>query len=513
MLSLTAFADELEREKARQRTYDAMQRKAKAGHVCGGRVFGYQNVEIVGTDGRRSHVMRTIEPTEADVIRTIFRLSAEGHGVKAIARRLNDQRAPSPRAQLGRSQTWAPSSVRAVLRRPLYRGEIVWNASRKRDQWGQHKQTARPETEWMRLPAPELRIVADEIWTAAHARQTAARAIYLHTNKGQVFGRPALGHPSKYLLTNLALCGCCGGPLQVRSGSHGNGRSHFYGCAWYHERGRTVCANGAKAPMVDADQIVIEALLDDVLDPSIIGEAIDEAVRLLCVDNTDNRSVISAIDQELATVDRERNRLVSAIASGGQLDGLLQALQAREARRVQLEADRHAVRSQRHLKASEAATVRKDLIGLADSWRRVLAEDPPNARPIVSSLLIGRVTITPLPANKWNVKGNGTLAGLFSRDLLPLVVRPHRDSRLCGRSNFPRNRAESLAARSGRRDSPMIRAGQLYGKERVSGGVPTTGSPSAHAHSCATFTVCAFDGLATAIVTGVPGAMLSPHCS
>jgi DNA invertase Pin-like site-specific DNA recombinase len=31
MLSLTAFADELEREKARQRTYDAMQRKAKAG--------------------------------------------------------------------------------------------------------------------------------------------------------------------------------------------------------------------------------------------------------------------------------------------------------------------------------------------------------------------------------------------------------------------------------------------------------------------------------------------------
>jgi DNA invertase Pin-like site-specific DNA recombinase len=41
MMSLTAFADELEREKARQRTYDAMQRKARAGHVTGGRVFGY----------------------------------------------------------------------------------------------------------------------------------------------------------------------------------------------------------------------------------------------------------------------------------------------------------------------------------------------------------------------------------------------------------------------------------------------------------------------------------------
>ena len=48
MLSLTTFADELEREKARQRTYDAMLRKARAGHVTGGRVFGYDNVCSAG---------------------------------------------------------------------------------------------------------------------------------------------------------------------------------------------------------------------------------------------------------------------------------------------------------------------------------------------------------------------------------------------------------------------------------------------------------------------------------
>lgn len=47
MLSLTAFADELEREKARQRVTDAMTRKARAGHVTGGRVFGYDNVEVL----------------------------------------------------------------------------------------------------------------------------------------------------------------------------------------------------------------------------------------------------------------------------------------------------------------------------------------------------------------------------------------------------------------------------------------------------------------------------------
>src|SRR6266853_3664695 len=38
LMSVTAFADELERDRARQRTYDALDRKARAGHVTGGRV-------------------------------------------------------------------------------------------------------------------------------------------------------------------------------------------------------------------------------------------------------------------------------------------------------------------------------------------------------------------------------------------------------------------------------------------------------------------------------------------
>lgn len=64
MLSLTNFAAEMGREKARQRTYDAMLRKAKAGHVASGKVYGYDNVEVVSTapdmDGnsKRLHVLR-----------------------------------------------------------------------------------------------------------------------------------------------------------------------------------------------------------------------------------------------------------------------------------------------------------------------------------------------------------------------------------------------------------------------------------------------------------------------
>ena len=51
MLSLTAFADELEREKARQRTHDAMVRKAQGGARHRRRVLRLRNVEVVGRRG------------------------------------------------------------------------------------------------------------------------------------------------------------------------------------------------------------------------------------------------------------------------------------------------------------------------------------------------------------------------------------------------------------------------------------------------------------------------------
>src|SRR5512132_2280554 len=47
MLSLTNFAAEMEREKGRQRTHDAMIRKARASYVAGGRVYGYDNQDVL----------------------------------------------------------------------------------------------------------------------------------------------------------------------------------------------------------------------------------------------------------------------------------------------------------------------------------------------------------------------------------------------------------------------------------------------------------------------------------
>jgi hypothetical protein len=60
-----------------------MMRKACAGHVTGGRVFGYENVEVLGSSGAPWHVDLRIVDTEAAVVRRIIVL---GRGRKRPAR-------------------------------------------------------------------------------------------------------------------------------------------------------------------------------------------------------------------------------------------------------------------------------------------------------------------------------------------------------------------------------------------------------------------------------------------
>src|SRR5262249_36873140 len=123
--SVRLYAAEMEREKASERTYDAMLRKAKNGHVLGGKVYGYDNISIMaddlGSDGRpkRIHVERRINENEAVVVRHIFQLYASGVGLTTLAKILNRDHIRPPR---GGCHGWAPSAIREILHRELYHG-------------------------------------------------------------------------------------------------------------------------------------------------------------------------------------------------------------------------------------------------------------------------------------------------------------------------------------------------------------------------------------------------------
>jgi site-specific DNA recombinase len=99
-----------------------MARKARALHVTGGKVYGYDNVEVLSPEGKRLHVVRKLNLEQAAVVRRIFEMCANGMGLTRIAKALNADDVPPPRHAEG----WAPSAIREMLYRSLYKGELVW---------------------------------------------------------------------------------------------------------------------------------------------------------------------------------------------------------------------------------------------------------------------------------------------------------------------------------------------------------------------------------------------------
>jgi hypothetical protein len=152
----------------------------------------------------------------------------------------------------------------------------VWNKTKKRDA-SEAESAQSTATEWITAPVEHLRIVSDTDWQAAHERLAAARAIYLRGTSGGRFGRPALGSPSPYLLTNFGQCGLCGHSVaRLRPESQPPTSEVLRRFRLPRSCSQRMLELG-HVPTADADAILIEVLLDDVLDQTIITDAIDEA--------------------------------------------------------------------------------------------------------------------------------------------------------------------------------------------------------------------------------------------
>jgi site-specific DNA recombinase len=398
-------------------TYEAMERKARAGHVTGGRVFGYDNVRVGG------HVERRINEAEASVVRKIFQLSADGLGKTTIARRLNAEGAPAPRAQLGRPHAWAGSSVREILLRETYHGCVLWNRTKKRDVEGAIAPTNRPESEWRRVDAPALRIVDEPLWRAAHARLAQKRRSYLRGTKGQLCGRPIDGVDRKHLLVGLAKCGLCGGSIEVRSRRHGRRgpRHKFYMCANHRRRGPSVC-KGVDVPMERVDQALLSTLNKQLFDPARVDRVCRDVVDHFANPATNPAARRPALLRRRGELETGISRLVDAIAAGDACSPIITAIKERERERDAI--DRELAALEGHTQPIVTMeTVRRVFDRLVVEWRAVLLEKSTNvalARQVMQKLVDNKIAFHPEAREEqpgYRVHVPGTLVRLAAMSL------------------------------------------------------------------------------------------------
>jgi hypothetical protein len=340
MLSLTNFSAEMKREKASQRTYDAMLQKAKGLHVTGNKVFGYDNVPIYSNQANHDgtphshHVVRRINTEQAKNVVRIFEMYASGFGLASIAKALNEDRvAPPHGVPLG----WCPTAQRDILQRDLYRGTVLWNRTQAIQLGRTRKQRKRPQSEWLRIDAPELRIISSVLWEQVEKRRTQNKNAYLRGEGGRLISRPTgEDHRSSYLLSSIAKCVVCGGSIVAikRTAKQRCDRT-VYRCAYHHKRGHTVCSNIVEVRQDILDSAILHAM-NNMLDDQVLEASVAEALGRIRKEQKKLRDGCVTIERELSLIETRLHHLVEHIANGKATDAIDASLRQEEARKKTL---------------------------------------------------------------------------------------------------------------------------------------------------------------------------------
>jgi DNA invertase Pin-like site-specific DNA recombinase len=365
------------REQVRKHTRDSLRRKAEAGLVTGGRVFGYDN-QRVGP----GQTVRIINEAEAKVVRDIYLRAARGDGARTIAAALNSLGAPSPRAQQGRPSGWSSSTIREVLRRDLYRGEIVYG--RTRSAYGREigklsggrvrekAQIPAPEETWTKLEAKEsLRIIDPDLAAQVDAKRQDRRSRYLSSlSRNGTSHHPEKTH-GKYLLTGgMLICPTCGGHFEATLYP-----DKAYICATRRRKPGT-CTNTLRLPMQTADDVVL-----DMIEGEVLGERyINELLTLVGKAEWDDTTRLMA---DRARIAGEVENLIRSIASGVAPETIAPAIRAREAEIARLDI---RLRSPQR-RAPDVERLREALTLRAAEWRHTLRSEPKLARLLLRRLV------------------------------------------------------------------------------------------------------------------------------
>ena len=303
MVTMLSGMAGLERETIIQRMTEGTDRAVREGAWRGVVPFGYHR------EGERRHARLVVaeEPlpeiglSEADVVRLIFRMSAEeGRSCAEIAVHLNHLGIPpayqipghAGKRKRNTAGIWYPGRALRILRSTVYRGLHVYgrNTKKKRD--------------LIERPVPA--IVTPEVWD--RAQET--------LRKNTVFS--PRNAKRNFLLRGLMRCGLCG--LSLRGSSCHTRSQHYYLCSGKQCSRGPFGRLGSKCPSRPVPGNLEEVIWADIegflRNP---GPALEEAAAGL--EETENEAQalakeVEAAEAALATKEKERSNILALYRRG-----------------------------------------------------------------------------------------------------------------------------------------------------------------------------------------------------
>ena len=312
------------------KTRRGLRGRIEDGKSGGGLCFGYDVVRQLDAAGEPVRGDRTVNEVEAGVVRRIFKEYIEGRSSRTIALQLNKERIAGPQGA-----AWGPSTIHGnpkrgvgILNNELYVGRLVWNRLRylKDPDTGKRVSRLNEESEWVVQDVPALRIVDQETWDKAKARQQVLAYVAPAPGENTLNER----RRPKHLFTGLVRCGSCGGGFSMIS-------KDLLGCSTARNKG--TCGNRLNIRRDALEASVLDGLRTHLMEPDLFKAFCDEFTREVNRLRMERDADIINQGKELDRVERELDKAIQAILDGvpgAKLKDKIGGLETRKAELLEL---------------------------------------------------------------------------------------------------------------------------------------------------------------------------------
>ena len=248
------------------------------------------------------HSRLLIDETASAIVRDIFDWFISGTSVLGIAKKLNAMGIPNPSAykrQQGMNYRhpasgtldglWPDSSVRRILRNPLYTGTMVQGKNRMKS-YKLHISESVPEDEWITVEQTHEAIIPGELFDKAQA----------------LFERDTRTAPTRkqvYLFSGFLRCADCGKAMNRKQISQPYGSYHYYICSTFKKQHSGACTKHT----IRSDRLE-QAVLETLRHQIALAVEMDELIAEINRSGARSRSA-DHLQAERAQLTAERERI------------------------------------------------------------------------------------------------------------------------------------------------------------------------------------------------------------
>ena len=308
-----------------------------------------------------------------------------------------------------------------MLRRERYRGVVVYGVTKKTYKGGTKVRIKRSPNDVIRVEKPELQIVPLELWGAVQER-------IRHNNRKP--WHAATGRKPRHLLSSLARCSECGGPIHARNGKMGQVATKVYMCGYFHDRAS--CTNSLRRPVEEADSGCIEWIKEHVLREEVALEILREVRQRIGQHHAGADGEVERLEEQAAKLRKEIGNLAEAVAvTAGSVEPLARKLSERQERLSGIEARLKLLKVAPEVLSLEVRRLESCVRKRLEQFRELLDQDPAEARKVVEALLDGLMKFTPLETpegKRYKVEGRIATGALLQVLPGPQRGRPQRES-------------------------------------------------------------------------------------